>query len=148
MNKWIGMGRLTRDPELKTTTNQIAVCSFTIAINRRFKNASGEYEADFLNILAWRQTAEFISKYFHKGNMIGIVGTVQTRNYDHKDGHKVYVTEIVCDEAHFCGEKKDTNSAAPTGNPPTGKVSTEFPEAVAADGLLTMDDDTDLPFDL
>ena len=141
MNKWIGMGRLTRDPELKTTTNQIAVCSFTIAINRRFKNASGEYDADFLNCVSWRQTGEFISKYFKKGNMISVVGSVQTRNYDHKDGHKVYVTEMIIDEAYFCGEKKDNNSAANNNTEPTAPAN--FPEAD-----ITIDDDTSLPFDL
>ncbi len=140
MNKFTGIGRLTRDPELKSTTNQVSVCSFGIAINRRFKNASGEYEADFINCVAWRQTGEFISKYFHKGSMIGIVGSVQTRTYDNKDGQKVYVTEIVVDEAHFCGGKNEANSAQ--GNNSEGKKAAEFPEAI------DLDDDVKLPFDL
>ena len=139
MNQFTGMGRLTRDPEIKTTTSGISVCSFGIAINRRFKNASGEYEADFLNCVAWRQTGEFISKYFHKGSMIGIVGTVQTRNYENKDGQKVYVTEIVVEQAHFCGGKNEAGSA-PSNNASASKA--DFPEAI------DLDDDVKLPFDL
>ena len=81
MNKVILVGRLTRDPELKTTPNGVSVCSFTIAVNRRFRNAQGEYEADFINCVAWRQSAELLGKYFSKGRMVGIVGSIQTRNY-------------------------------------------------------------------
>ena len=87
MNKAILVGRLTRDPELRTTGNGVSVCSFSIAINRRFRNAEGNYDADFINCVAWRQQAELIAKYFAKGRMIGIVGSIQTRNYD-RDGQE------------------------------------------------------------
>lgn len=110
MNKAILVGRLTRDPELKSTANGTNVCSFSIAVNRRYKNAEGNYDADFINCTAWRQTAEFVSKYFTKGRMIGVVGSIQTRNYDDKDGKKVYVTEVAADEVHFVESKGDNNN--------------------------------------
>lgn len=110
MNKAILVGRLTRDPELKSTANGTNVCSFSVAVNRRYKNAEGNYDADFINCTAWRQTAEFVSKYFTKGRMIGIVGSIQTRNYDDKDGKKVYVTEVAADEVHFVESKGDNNN--------------------------------------
>lgn len=110
MNKAILVGRLTRDPELKTTANGTNVCSFSIAVNRRYKNAEGNYDADFINCTAWRQTAEFVSKYFTKGRMIGVVGSIQTRNYDDKDGKKVYVTEVAADEVYFVESKGDNNN--------------------------------------
>ena len=101
MNKAILVGRLTRDPELRTTANGTSVCTFSIAVNRRFKNAEGGYDADFINCVAWRQQAEFMAKYFAKGRMVGVVGSIQTRNYDNKEGQKVYVTEVAVDEVHF-----------------------------------------------
>ncbi len=110
MNKAILVGRLTRDPELKSTANGTNVCSFSVAVNRRYKNAEGNYDADFINCTAWRQTAEFVSKYFTKGRMIGVVGSIQTRNYDDKDGKKVYVTEVAADEVHFVESKGDNNN--------------------------------------
>lgn len=110
MNKAILVGRLTRDPELKSTANGTNVCSFSVAVNRRYKNAEGNYDADFINCTAWRQTAEFVSKYFTKGRMIGVVGSIQTRNYDDKDGKKVYVTEVAADEVHFVESKGDSNN--------------------------------------
>ena len=110
MNKAILVGRLTRDPELKSTANGTNVCSFSVAVNRRYKNAEGNYDADFINCTAWRQTAEFVSKYFTKGRMIGVVGSIQTRNYDDKDGKKVYVTEVAADEVCFVESKGDNNN--------------------------------------
>lgn len=110
MNKAILVGRLTRDPELRTTANGTNVCSFSVAVNRRYKNAEGNYDADFINCTAWRQTAEFVSKYFTKGRMIGVVGSIQTRNYDDKDGKKVYVTEVAADEVYFVESKGDNNN--------------------------------------
>lgn len=101
MNKAILVGRLTRDPELKATASGVSVCSFTVAVNRRFKNADGGHDADFINCVAWRQQAEFLAKYFSKGRMVGVVGSIQTRNFDNKDGQKVYVTEVAVDEVHF-----------------------------------------------
>ena len=107
MNKAVLIGRLVRDPELKTTSSQTAVATFTIAVDRRFKNASGERQADFINCVAWRQQAEFVAIYFSKGNRIGVVGSIQTRNWEDKDGHKRTATEVVVDEVEFVESKSD-----------------------------------------
>lgn len=114
MNKVILMGRLTREPELKQTGSGVSVARFTIAVNRRFKNDSGEYQADFINCTAWRQTADFICKYFGKGSMIGVVGSIRTGSYQ-KDGQTVYTTDVNVDEAYFTGEKTQ-EQARPAGN--------------------------------
>jgi single-strand DNA-binding protein len=110
MNKAILIGNLTKDPELSTTTNGISVCNFSIAISRRFANASGERETDFINCIAWRKTAEFVHQYFRKGKKIAVVGTIQTRNYEAQDGTKRYVTEVVADEVEFV-ERKGSNDS-------------------------------------
>lgn len=104
MNKVILMGRLTKEPELRQTPNGVSVARFSMAVNRRFTKNN---EADFLNCVAWRQTGEFISKYFRKGNMIAVAGSVQTRSWDGQDGKKQYATEIVVDEAYFTGSKAE-----------------------------------------
>ena len=106
MNKVILMGRLTKDPEVRyTTTNNTLVCGFTLAVNRRFAK-EGEQQADFINIVAWNKLGEFCSKYFAKGQQVALCGRVQTRTYDDKDGKKVYVTEVVAEEAYFADTKK------------------------------------------
>lgn len=109
MNKAILIGRLTRDPELRTTQSQISVATFTLAVDRRFKNKDGEREADFINVVAWRSTAEFVGKYCKKGTKLAICGNIQTRNYENKEGNKVYVTEVVADEVEFAESKKEAN---------------------------------------
>lgn len=102
MNKVILMGRLTRDPELKyTAVNNTAVCTFSLAVSRRVKG-----EVDFINCQAWTKTAEFISKFFSKGNMIAVVGRIQNRSWDDKEGKKRTITEVIVDETFFTGEKK------------------------------------------
>ncbi len=116
MNKAILMGRLTRDPEMRTTPQGTSVCSFSIAVNRRFAK-EGQQQADFINCVAWRQQAEFICKYFAKGSMIAVVGSIQTRTWDGQDGKKQYATEVVVDEAHFTGSKTETGT---TGGAPSG----------------------------
>ena len=110
MNKACIIGRLVRDPEVRyTQNNNTMVCSFSLAVNRRFKQ-EGQPDADFINIVAWSKTAEFVAKYFTKGQQVAVVGRLQTRNYDDKDGKKVYVTEVVAEEAHFADSKKDNNA--------------------------------------
>lgn len=101
MNKCILIGNLTKDPELTTTTNGIAVCRFSIAVSRRFANAGGERETDFLNIIVWRSLGENCHKFLKKGSKVGIVGNIQSRSYDATDGTKRYVTEIVAEEVEF-----------------------------------------------
>lgn len=150
MNKVILIGRLVKDPEVKTTQSQIAVCSFTIAVDRRVKSANGEKQADFISCVAWRQQAEFLGKYFQKGSRLGLTGTLQSRSYDDANGKKVYVTEVVVDEIEFVESKREgtpasgyegTRSVTATSNPP--------PAPSVDNGFYpSMDDDTTLPFDL
>ncbi len=142
MNKAILVGRLTKDPELKTTGSGVSVCSFTLAINRRFKNAEGNYDADFINCVAWRQQAEFISKYFSKGRMVGICGSIQTRTYDREDGQRVYVTEVVADEVSFVDSKSQTDGVSS----PAANTNTSANSFSADDGFIPMPADDDLPF--
>lgn len=99
MNKVILMGRLTKDIEMRQTPNGVSLVRFSIAVTRRFKNSNGEYDADFINCVAWRKTGEFIARYFQKGSMIAIVGSIQTRSWDGNDGKKQYATEVIVDEA-------------------------------------------------
>lgn len=109
LNKVILMGRLTRDPELSQTPTGVTVARFSIAVNRRFAK-EGQQQADFINCTAWRQQAEFICKYFKKGSMIAVVGSIQTRSWDAPDGTKRYATDIIVDEAYFTGGKKEEAS--------------------------------------
>lgn len=99
-------GRLTADPELKTTPNGVSVTSFSIAVQRKQKNSNGEYETDFINIVAWRQTAEFITKHFTKGSLIGIEGSIQTRKYKDKDDRMRTAFEVVANNVQFVGAKE------------------------------------------
>lgn len=117
MNNVVLLGRLTRDVELRSTQNGNVVANFSIAVNRNFKNANGEYEADFINCVAWRNTAEFISKYFKKGDMISARGRIQTRKYEDPDGTMHYVTEVVIEEVGFVGGK-NRESAEPIEDVP------------------------------
>ena len=107
MNLAICMGRLTRDPESKATQTGVAVATFTIAVDRKFKNAAGEKVADFIPVVAWRNTAEFVGKYLKKGNKVVVTGSIQTRTYDDKDGKKVYITELIADDVEFAESKSD-----------------------------------------
>lgn len=101
MNKAVLSGNLTREPEVKTLPSGVTVCTFTLAVGRKFKNANGEKETDFIPIVAWRQQAEAASKYLHKGSKAAVSGSIQTRNYEAQDGTKRYVTEIIADEVEF-----------------------------------------------
>ena len=115
MNKVILMGRLTRDPEVRyTQATNTMVTSFTLAVNRRFVKQGEERQADFINIVAWNKTAEFVSKYFSKGQQVGVIGRIQTRNYDDEQGVKHYITEVIAEELYFAGEKKEKAQNDPT----------------------------------
>ena len=108
-NKVILGGRLTADPALKTTPSGVSVTSFTVAVNRRFSGKNGEEsQADFINVTAWRQTAEFITRYFRKASSICVVGTIQTRSWTDNQGQKRYTTEVVADEAYFVDAKSES----------------------------------------
>lgn len=101
MNKAFLIGNLVKDPELKTTTNGISVCSFTVAVQRRYKDQSGERQADFIPVIVWRRLAENCAKYLAKGCKVSVVGEIQTRSYEAQDGTKRYVTEIIASEVEF-----------------------------------------------
>ena len=131
MNKWVGIGRITKDIELRYTAKGTAVASFTLAIDRRFKSQTGEKETDFINCVAWDKIAETASKYVGKGSQIGVVGRIQVRNYEANDGTKRYVTEAVCEEIEFLDSKG---------------ASKPKKENVDMDDFEPMDMDSDLPF--
>ena len=115
LNKVILMGHMTADPELKQTNTGISVCSFSIGVNRRYSKADqGQQSVDFINIVAWRQQAEFVSRYFKKGSSIVVCGSLQTRNWTDNQGQKRYVTEVVADEVSFGAPA--ANAQAPAGS--------------------------------
>lgn len=128
------MGRLTADPELRTTNSGLAVTSFTVAVDRAYAKQGEERQTDFINVVAWRQTAAFVTRYFEKGQMIAVQGSIQTRNYEDKNGNKRTAVEIVADKVSFCGEKKKDEAQT---EPPVPQDFTELP---------TTPDDDDLPF--
>ena len=135
MNKWNGIGRLTKEPELKLTQNQTAYCNFTLAVDRKFKDANGQRQTDFINCIAWKQTATFICKYFHKGNRIGISGSIQTRSYE-KDGNKTFITEVLAEEAEFVENTNTATASSPaTQNEPVAPVEVVPFNAEESDGL-------------
>ena len=107
MNKWIGIGRVTRDIDLRATASGKSVATFTLAVNRDYKNAEGNYDADFINCVAYEQKAENISRYVHKGDKFCVTGRISTRTYDKPDGSKAYITEVIVDGFEFIESKKD-----------------------------------------
>ena len=114
MNRVILSGNLCGDPEYQTTASGISLCRFRIAVQRKFKNEKGEYESDFISVVAWRGTADFVSKYLHKGNKVGVTGSLQTRTYDAQDGTKRYVTEVVADEVESYTPKSENENKPKT----------------------------------
>ncbi len=129
LNKVIITGRLTAKPELKTTTSGVSVTSFSLAVQRNFKNGNGEYDTDFLNFVAWRNQAEFITRFFDKGQLITVVGSLTSRRYEDSNGNKRTAFEVVVDEAMFA-ESKGEKQSAPSFTPPTtaGGNNVEFEE--------------------
>ena len=140
MNKVILMGRLTRDPEVRyTQTNNTLVASFSLAVNRRFTRQGEERQADFFNIVAWSKTGEFCSKYFKKGQQVGVIGRLQVRNWEDEQGQKHYVTEVVAEEAYFADSKRDGADASNFENTFGSNVANSSPE-------FEVTSDDDLPF--
>lgn len=140
LNVVVLTGRLTADPELKTTSNGIAVCSFSIAVERRYK-AGEERKADFINIVTWRSSAEFVSKYFKKGQMIAVEGSIQTRQYKDKDGNNRTAFEIVANNVQFADFARRDGDVAGASAPAVG-----YSNADAGDFTSIDDVDDDLPF--
>ena len=116
MNKVILIGRLTRDPELRYTSSNVPTATFSVAVDRPFTSQSGEREADFINIVVWRKQAENCKNYLTKGSQVAIEGRIQTRNYDDKDGKKVYVTEVIADNVQFLGTKGQNQGSSTAFN--------------------------------
>lgn len=156
MNKAILVGRLTKDPELKMIENtKREVCQFTIAVNRPYTNDDGERKADFINCVVWDKLAENLSKYQKKGNQVAVEGRIQTRNYDDKDGKKIYVTEIFVSNVTFLDSKGSNDSVNNLEEPPvkSGSITTEQIDSMptandpfASYGNEVQINDSDLPF--
>lgn len=144
-NKSILIGNMTADPEARQTASGISACTFTIAVNRRYKDQSGNTECDFINIVAWRQTAEFVTRYFKKGQPILVCGQIQTRNYTDKDGNKRYLTEIVADEVSFVGSRENGTERAETVRP--NNYTPDAYKSPQTQNFEVINDETsDLPF--
>ena len=133
LNCAVVMGRLTADPEVRQTPSGVSVCRFTVAVDRSYTKQGEEKQTDFIDILAWRGTAEFVGKYFQKGSMIAVKGEIQTGSYE-KDGIKRRTFEIIADNVSFCGGKNENNNANNTQN--TTSVNT----------IIENDDSEELPF--
>ena len=152
LNHIVLMGRLTRDPELRRTGSGIAVASFTLAVDRDYAAQGAEKETDFVDIVAWRNTAEFVSRYFTKGRMAVVTGRLQIRNWTDKDGNKRRSAEVVADNVYF-GDSKRDGASAPAGFDQTPSYAApqpyqqSAPQAPAASGFSMLeDDDSELPF--
>ena len=141
LNKVILMGRFTRDPELRSTPQGVSTCAFSIAVDRNFVRQGEERKADFINCVAWRQTAEFISKYFKKGNMVALEGSIQTRSWDDQDGKKRYATEVIVSQVYFAESKRDTQGYSTEESFSQTNDFGSLPEPISPMGT-----DDDLPF--
>ena len=132
LNCSVIMGRMTADAELRTTQSGLAVTSFTVAVDRSYVKQNEERQTDFINVVAWRQTAEFVTRYFHKGDMIAVQGHIETRNYEDKNGNKRTAVEIIAENVSFCGKSQSSIDQQPTQAP--------------ANLNVTVEDDDELPF--
>ncbi|RMC46570.1 single-stranded DNA-binding protein [Lactobacillus sp. ESL0230] len=156
INRVVLVGRLTRDPELKTTQSGLSVATFTLAVNRQYTNAQGERGADFISCVIWRKAAENFCNFTSKGSLVGIDGRIQTRSYDGRNGQKVYVTEVVVDSFSLLESKKDRQNNANMGNDGgyssnggnnTGNSNNSAPQDPFSGSSDTIDiTDDDLPF--
>ena len=162
LNHIVLMGRLTRDPELRRTANGVAVASFTLAVDRDFAAAGAEKEPDFIDIVAWRNTAEFVSKYFTKGRMAVVCGRLQIRNWNDKEGNKRRSAEVIAENVYFGDSKRDSadgsygnasyggnsygNAPAYGSTPAANAYSAPAAPAPASDFSMIEDDDSQLPF--
>lgn len=154
LNVTVLIGRLVADPELRHTASDVAVTSFTIAVDRSYVKSGTERQTDFIDIVAWRNTAEFVCRNFHKGKMIAVHGSIQTRTYTDKDGNKRKAVEVLADEVNFCGDRKDdsipisaqinaipVSQTARNPTPPVQTISSEDTQQQIGDLL-----DDDIPF--
>ena len=148
LNCAVIMGRLVADPELRTTTSGISVTSFRVAVDRRGRQGE-ERQADFIDVVAWRQTAEFVSRYFRKGSMIAVQGSIQTRNYEDRNGNKRTAVEIVADNVSFCGSKAETGTSGGSARfdePARPQSSAPAYASGSMGDFSDIQDDDELPF--
>ena len=150
LNKVVLAGRLTGDPELKQTASGVSVLSFTLAVNRRYvskNNEQTENQADFISVVAWRQTAEFISKYFKKGSAICLTGSIQTRSWQDQQGQRRYATEVVADEAMFVDSRNESGAGAASYTPDAYNSAPSYSSKPgSAPNFEDHNTDDDLPF--
>ena len=151
LNKVILGGRLTADPELRQTQSGVPTCSFSIAINRKYQS-EGQQQVDFINVIAWRNQAEFLCRYFRKGSSLCVVGNIQTRSYTDKDGIKRNVTEVVAEEVNFVDSKGEISASAPQNEAPKANTpATYIPDAYKSNSssqtsFSDVEQEEDLPF--
>ncbi len=148
INSVVIMGRLTYDPELRSTQSGISVIRFQVACDRNYQKSGEERKADFIDVTAWRQTAEFVSRYFHKGSMIAVEGSIQTDSYTDKDGNKSKSVQVVANNVSFCGSKAETGMSEETQPVPDNSINkgNVYSSADNSDFEEIIDDDDDLPF--
>ncbi|MBD5083074.1 MAG: single-stranded DNA-binding protein [Clostridiales bacterium] len=144
INSVVIMGRLTFDPELRTTPNGISVVRFQVACDRNFSRSGEDRKTDFIDVTAWRQTAEFVSRYFRKGSMIAVEGSIQTDSFTDKDGNKRKTVQVVANNVSFCGSKAESGTAS---NPVFSQPAPSYASADNSDfEEISDDDEDDLPF--
>lgn len=151
MNKAILMGRLTKDPEIRTTQSNISVVNFTLACDRGYKSTDGTRPTDFIPCVAWRQTADFAHRYFHKGDRMLVEGTIQPRSWEDQEGQRRYITEVVVDQIYFCESKRsDSGQGQDQNYDYSSNIPDEPSKSSGGDGFLPDpdEDETALPFDL
>lgn len=146
LNSIILMGRLVADPELRTTTTGRSVCSFRIAVDRSFVRAGEQRQADFIPVVVWEKTAEFVSRYFSKGSMIAVQGQLQSRQYEDNTGAKRTAYEVVAREVSFCGSKAETGTSNPAFTAPSAAAPAPAYQTAAPSDFEEITDDEDLPF--
>ena len=144
LNSVIIMGRLTADPELRTTPSGVSVTRFTVAVDRRFQRQGEDRQTDFINVVAWRQTADFVTRFFKKGQMIAVQGSLQVRNYEDKNGNKRTAYDVVADNVSFCGSKSEGNSFGAPRQESAPAVS--YQSADAGSFSVLPDDNSGFPF--
>ena len=144
INQVVLVGRITKDTELRKTQSGLSTVSFTVACNRRFTSQGQEPQADFINCVAWRQTADYMANYVKKGALLGVEGRIQTRNYEDKSGHKVYVTEVVCDSVQTLVRGAESSAGNNYGTTQTNTYTAPVSEPV--DDYSVVINDDDLPF--
>ena len=142
LNRVILMGRLTKDPELKQTPNNVSVATFSLAVDRNYQADKDNKQTDFINIVAWRHTAEFVGKYFTKGQLVAVEGSIQTRSYQDKDGNNRTVFEVVADQVYFAEKKQNGNNQSQSES----SAKDSFPDGGLGDFEEFEDSDGELPF--